>query len=100
VNLRDPELNATKIAAAHHVSVRQLYKVLASQGILLGDWIRSHRLDESRKEIGNPANSAMSIAMIARRWGFADASSFARMFRTSYGMSPREWRELNRYRRI
>jgi AraC-like DNA-binding protein len=36
------------------------------------------------------------ISAIARRWGFTDASSFARMFRTTYGVSPSEWRELAR----
>jgi AraC-like DNA-binding protein len=98
VNLRDPQLSASQIAAAHHVSVRQLYKVLAAHGIVLGDQIRTQRLEECRKAIGSSANSALSIASIARRWGFADASSFARMFRTNYGISPREWREMNRYR--
>jgi AraC-like DNA-binding protein len=36
--------------------------------------------------------------VVARRWGFTDASSFARMFRATFGMSPREWRETNRPR--
>jgi AraC-like DNA-binding protein len=97
-HLREPELSAAQIAAAHHMSVRQLYKILAAHDIVLGEWIRTHRLEECRKEIGSSANSAIPIASIARRWGFTDASSFARMFRTHYGMSPREWRGLNRYR--
>jgi transcriptional regulator GlxA family with amidase domain len=48
--------------------------------------------------MGNSANSAIPIAAVARRWGFSDASSSVRMFRTSYGLAPREWREQNRHR--
>jgi AraC-like DNA-binding protein len=29
---------------------------------------------------------------MARGWGFTDPSSFTRMFKNAYGMSPREWR--------
>jgi AraC-like DNA-binding protein len=100
LHLREPELSASQIAAAHHVSVRQLYKILAAHGIVLGEWIRTHRLEECRKEIGSAANSAIPIASVARRWGFTDPSSFARMFRTRYDMSPREWRDLNRSRKL
>jgi AraC-like DNA-binding protein len=35
---------------------------------------------------------------IARRWGFTDASNFTRIFRATFDMSPREWREINRRR--
>jgi AraC-like DNA-binding protein len=37
----------------------------------------------------------MTIAAVARRWGFADATHFARRFRDAYGLSPREWRQLH-----
>ena len=43
-HLREPRLSAAQIAAEHHISVRHLYKVLAANGISLGDWIRTHRL--------------------------------------------------------
>jgi AraC-like DNA-binding protein len=94
IHLRDPDLGANKIAAEHHISVRHLYKVLAANDVSLGDWIRTHRLAECRKEIGT-AGSVTPLAVVARRWGFTDASSFARMFRAAYGMSPREWRAQN-----
>jgi len=35
--LREPELSAGRIAAEHHISVRQLYRrILAAEGISLG----------------------------------------------------------------
>jgi AraC-like DNA-binding protein len=93
-HLRDPGLGASQVAAEHHISVRHLYNVLAENDVSLGDWIRTRRLAECRKEIG-AAGSVTPLAAVARHWGFTDASSFARAFRTAYGMSPRQWRDQN-----
>jgi AraC-like DNA-binding protein len=38
----------------------------------------------------------VSITYVAHRWGFVNATHFSRVFRETYGMSPRDWRELNR----
>jgi AraC-like DNA-binding protein len=94
-HLTEPELNAAQIAAAHHVSVRHLYNVLARGGISLGDWIRTRRLEQCREELGLPLARLENISSVARRHGFADPSSFGRLFRTTYGVSPREWRDMN-----
>ena len=91
-HLADPGLNATQIAAAHHISVRHLYNVLGESGISLGDWIRERRLQKCRDALARPAGQFTAIADLARQWGFRDASSFGRSFRAAYGMSPREWR--------
>lgn len=92
-HLGDPGLGAYQIAHEHHISVRQLYKVLSAADITLGDWIRAQRLKACRDQLSRPAAQRSSIAGIARQWGFTDPSSFARMFRTAYGLSPREWRD-------
>ena len=92
-HLDDPTLNAARIAAEHHISVRQLYNVLATGGISLGDWIRSRRLQGCRDELADSLYRNFSIAAVARRWGFRDASNFGRLFRAEYGLSPREWRD-------
>jgi AraC-like DNA-binding protein len=92
-HLHEPTLSAAQIAAEHHISVRHLYNVLADGGISLGDWIRTHRLEGCRKELGRPAARRMTIASVAQRWGFTNASSFGRIFRAAYGLSPREWRD-------
>jgi len=94
-HLREPELSAGRIAAEHHISVRQLYRLLAAEGISLGDWIPARRLEGCRKDLTASQNDP--IFAIARRWGFTDASSFTRTFRTAFGVSPREWREVNRH---
>lgn len=92
-HLDDPTLNAARIAAEQHISVRHLYNVLAAGGISLGDWIRTRRLQACRDELADTLSRGLTIAAIARRWGFRDASTFGRLFRAEYGLSPREWRD-------
>jgi AraC-like DNA-binding protein len=96
-HLADPDLSAAEVAAEHHISVRQLYKVLAEAGVTPGDWLRTRRLEECRTELRNPLIPGATIESIARRWGFTDMSSFSRAFRSAYGMSPREWRRQTQF---
>ncbi|MFG2958757.1 helix-turn-helix domain-containing protein [Streptomyces sp. NPDC048291] len=90
-HLHDPGLSAEQIAAAHHISVRHLYKVLAASGIGLADWIRTRRLEACRQALAD--DDAAAIGAVARRHGFSDPSSFSRAFRAAYGMSPSQWRK-------
>ena len=53
-HLPEPGLNAAQIAAAHHISVRHLYNILARGGISLGDWMRTRRLEGCRDELSRP----------------------------------------------
>jgi AraC-like DNA-binding protein len=91
-HLHEPDLNAGRLAAEHHISVRQLYRILAAEGVVLGDWIRTRRLDGARRDLALTFLHE-PISAVARRWGFTDASSFARIFRATYGVSPSEWRD-------
>lgn len=43
-----------RIAAAHGISVRHLYAVLARSGMCLGDHVRAQRLAECRRELAGP----------------------------------------------
>jgi AraC-like DNA-binding protein len=95
LHLQEPDLGAGRIAAEHHISVRQLYRILAAEGVSLGDWIRKRRLEGARRDLAL-AFLRDPISAVARRWGFTDASSFARMFRATYGVSPSEWRDETR----
>jgi AraC-like DNA-binding protein len=93
-HLAEHDLTAARIAYNHNISVRQLYAVLARSGVALGDSVRAHRLEECRKDLAKPGARSVTIAAVAHRWGFADATHFSRVFREAYGMSPRQWREL------
>jgi AraC-like DNA-binding protein len=92
-HLHDPNLDAAQIARAHHISVRQLYKVCAGAGVRLGEWTMSSRLEGAKSALGDPAESHRTIFDIASQWGFVDASHFSARFRVAYGSTPRQWRE-------
>ena len=94
-HLADRDLSAARIAAAHDISVRHLYAVLSRSGISLGDWIRTRRLAECRRELAGRNGRLRTIAAIGRSWGFADATHFSKVFKQTYGISPRAWREQN-----
>ncbi|EXG83005.1 helix-turn-helix domain-containing protein [Cryptosporangium arvum] len=94
-HLADPDLTPAAIAAAHHVSERQLYKVCAAAGIRLEQWIIRRRLERVRDELADPAARHRTIAAVAYRWGFVNRTHFAQRFRAEYGLTAREWRALN-----
>lgn len=91
-HLRDPDLLAQKIAAANHISLRQLYNLWAGNGESLSSWILRERLDGAREDLTTPESLLVNIEVVAKRWGFVDAGHFSRRFREAYGFTPREWR--------
>ncbi|WP_432499022.1 helix-turn-helix domain-containing protein [Kineococcus gypseus] len=92
-HLSDPGLCAAQVAAAHHVSVRHLYAVLAAHGVALRPWLLQQRLAGAREELARPGGRP--IAAVARAWGFADPGHFSRRFREAHGTTPGEWRRAH-----
>jgi AraC-like DNA-binding protein len=93
-HVTEPDLSPARIAQAHNISVRHLYNTWAERDLSLAQWIMFERLEAARRELVKPGAQAQTIAAIARRCGFTDATHFSRRFRDAYGMSPREWRQL------
>jgi AraC-like DNA-binding protein len=93
-NLHDPELSPAVIATEHHISVSYLHRVFTQQsrGETVAAWIRSQRLEQARRDLGDPALRATPIHTVAARWGIPRASDFSRAFQAAYGLSPREYR--------
>ncbi|NAZ84536.1 helix-turn-helix domain-containing protein [Kineococcus sp. T90] len=91
-HLGDPGLSAQRVAAAHHISVRYLYVVLARCGISLGEWVRTQRLERCRAALEDPRSRTLPIGALARGWGFTDPGHFSRSFRQAYGCTPTQWR--------
>ena len=91
-HLAEPDLGAEAIARAMFISVRQVYKLWEPEPRSLGQWILERRLDAARRDLTSPRRRNQTIAAIAGRWGFVDATHFSRRFRQAYGVSPREWR--------
>jgi AraC-like DNA-binding protein len=90
--LHDPDLSASRIAAANNVSLRYLQKLFAKEGTTVTDWLRTRRLERCRCDLLNPRHAGVPIAAIAARWGLVDPSSFSRMFKAAYGTGPRAFR--------
>lgn len=91
--LRDPDLSPESIAAAHHVSVRLLYRLMSTKGVQLEQWIIDQRLEGARRELASRTGRHKSIAAVAHQWAFATPSHFSRRFRDKYGVTPRDWQQ-------
>ncbi|WP_367325041.1 helix-turn-helix domain-containing protein [Streptomyces sp. HUAS ZL42] len=98
--LADPRLSPEGIAAAHRISRRYLYKLLAEQGYTVSGWIREQRLARCRRDLADPAMDHLPVGAIGGRWGFPDPAHFSHAFKAAYGMSPREARASRRRRHL
>jgi AraC-like DNA-binding protein len=90
--LADPELTPGAIAAAHHISVRYLYKLFELEGDSVAGWIRRRRLERCRRDLLDPALRARPVSAIGARWGITSPAHFTRLFRAAYGVPPSEYR--------
>lgn len=93
-NIGDPALSPSTIAAAHHISVRYLQRLFENQLMPVSAFIRQQRLEGSRRDL--LANPAHSIQLIAARWGFTRPADFSRAFRATFGIAPRDYRNVSR----
>lgn len=87
-HLTDPDLTPAEVAKAHHISLRHLYVLFAGREQTPSEWIVRLRLEAARADL---VAGASNIAATAHRYGFKDASHFARRFKAAYGVTPREW---------
>lgn len=87
-NLANPRLCAADVARAHGLSVRQLYRVFQEHRRTVGDLIRHRRLERIKEDLASPSSRHMTIAAIARKWGFLDTPHFNRVFKDQYKTTP------------
>lgn len=91
-HLGNPELTVTEVAAAHHISVRYLQKLFEEHGETASAWIRRKRLEKCRLDLLNPQLRSRPVSAVGMQWGFTDASSFSRAFKSAFGQAPAEYR--------
>lgn len=89
-HLADPEMTPKGIAAEHAISVRTLHAMFAEVGDTVSGYIRRRRLEGSHAELTR--SPSRTVIDVAHNWGFKNASHFARVFKSEYGVSPRELR--------
>lgn len=89
-------LTVESIAEACNISVRTLYATFRDQlGTTPKLYLRRVRMTGARSELTDPA-SRMTVAEIARKWGFLNMSLFAKQYRESYGELPLRSRKARR----
>lgn len=89
-HLSDGVIRVQDLAAAYCVAPRTVHRAFASTGDTVGAVVRAHRLAAARNDL---VHTQLSIAAIAYKWGFCDASHLGREFRRELSMSPGDYRE-------
>ena len=91
-HLSDGAVRVQDLAAAHNVAPRTVHRAFEATGDTVGAVVRKHRLAAARDDL---VHTSLSIAAIAHRWGFCDASHFGREFRRHLSLSPGDYREAH-----
>ncbi|MFJ5221174.1 helix-turn-helix transcriptional regulator [Streptomyces sp. NPDC088354] len=98
-NIAKNELSAPMIARSIGVSLRTLHRAFSETGEPVMAFARHRRLQKARDELVANGNTT-SIAAIALRWNFSDASHFIRQFKSYYGVTPRSYLKNHKDSRI
>lgn len=88
-HLTEGAIRVRDLAVAHNVAPRTVHRAFASTGDTMRAVVRAHRLAAARNDL---VHTAASVAAIAHRWGFCDASHLGREFRREFSMSPGDYR--------
>ncbi|MFB4274515.1 helix-turn-helix transcriptional regulator [Nonomuraea sp. MTCD27] len=84
------------VARAVFVSPRHLQALFHEQQTSVARYVMKRRLDRAHHDLADPRLAHLSVADIATQLGFRRPSHFAYVFRTQFGLSPREHRYSDR----
>ncbi|MFE9610124.1 helix-turn-helix domain-containing protein [Streptomyces sp. NPDC006012] len=93
--LHDPGLKPGTVAAAHFISTRYLHRIFQQHGTTVGEFVRQQRISRCRRDLADPAQRTVPVAVIGARWGYPAPSDFTRAFRTAVGLTPSEYRAIS-----
>jgi len=88
-NLRNPDLDISRIAADLGCSRRYLYRAFEGEPTTIADFIWQMRLSRSCEDLRRGHGT---ITDVAYSWGFSSSAHFSTIFKESFGMTPREYR--------
>ena len=88
----DPTFNAVALARKLGRSRASLYRLFSSHNESVAATIWSARLESAWRMIATVEHAHLLFSEISCRCGFVDQSSFNRMFKRRYGLSPSEAR--------
>jgi len=90
----DPALTPTVVALELGCSRAALYRAFARQGQSVAASIWAARLERAWAMLHRPDDARLLVSEVAYACGFLDHSTFDRMFKRRYGLSPRDARGL------
>jgi AraC-like DNA-binding protein len=92
------EIGLTPATVAGHlgISARYLHYLFAKRGTTFGRELVRVRLERARDLLSQSRWMDLPIGEVAARCGFAEASHFARCFRSSFGVAPTDYRRRAR----
>ena len=93
---RSANVDVAEVARALNISVRYLHKLFASTEHTFGEYLLVRRLQSAAASLRAPSLGNLTIATIALQSGFKDPAHFHRTFKTRYGCTAGEWRQLQR----
>ncbi len=91
-HLSAAELTPTRIAAALHMTPRNLHYLFATEGETVARYILRRRLEESIRALTCVPPQQRTLTEIALDLGFGSVTHFGRAFRRCYGVTPSEYR--------
>jgi AraC-like DNA-binding protein len=91
INLDRADLSAPLVAAALGISERQLHRLFEPTGITFARHVLACRLERACLVLKQ--YPTLSVADVAKRCGFDGVSTFYRVFRKAYGLSPTDLRQ-------
>ncbi|GGJ70769.1 helix-turn-helix domain-containing protein [Streptomyces brasiliensis] len=92
-HLEDPALSPENVAKAQHISVRYLHRLFEGEDVTVAKFIQRRRLEQCARELARGDETVPAVAAVSKRSGFANPAHFSRVFRSVYGVSPRDWRD-------
>ena len=93
--LHDPELSGETIAATLKMTPRYLRMIFAAENETISSYILRRRLEKCTRQLTSVVWRGRTITEIALHAGFNSAAHFSRVFRSYYGVTPREYRQNN-----
>jgi AraC-like DNA-binding protein len=85
--LAEPDLGPQRLCDALDISRTTLYRMFSEHGGVRG-YITARRLDRCFDQLRQGRPRRGRVREVAERWGFFDAKSFNRAFRSRYGIAP------------
>jgi AraC-like DNA-binding protein len=95
-HLSATNLTPTRIAAALHMTPRNLHYLFAGEGETVARYILRRRLEESVRALTCMPPQQRTLTEIALDLGFGSVTHFGRAFRRCYGVTPSEYRRGGR----